>query len=72
MIASLFATSTGNSTAKSATQSAAQGSTFGLAWLALSSGELGLTECNERDLGAWLVRLAPAEVLVDPDHLRRG
>jgi DNA mismatch repair protein MutS len=37
---------------------------FGLAWLALASGQLGLTECSERELGAWLARLAPAEVLV--------
>jgi DNA mismatch repair protein MutS len=37
---------------------------FGLAWLALASGQLGLTECNERELGAWLARLSPAEVLV--------
>ncbi|MDZ7856538.1 MAG: DNA mismatch repair protein MutS [Sphaerotilus sp.] len=37
---------------------------FGLAWLALASGQLGLTECSERELGAWLARLSPAEVLV--------
>ena len=60
---------TGKGSAKSTPQGAVQSSTFGLAWLALSSGELGLTECTERDLGAWLVRLAPAEVLVDRDHI---
>jgi DNA mismatch repair protein MutS len=39
------------------------GFVFGLAWLALSSGELGLTECSERELPGWLARLDPAEVL---------
>ncbi len=38
---------------------------FGLAWLGLSSGQLGLTECSERELPAWLARLAPAEILHD-------
>src|SRR6476661_5665457 len=38
---------------------------IGLAWLALSSGELSLAECPARDLGAWLARLGAAEVLVD-------
>ena len=42
-----------------------QGKTIGLAWLALSSGELGLTECHDAELGGWLARLAPAELLVD-------
>ena len=46
-----------------------QGKSFGLAWLALTSGELGLTECGERELGAWLARLGAAEVLVDRDHV---
>ena len=46
-----------------------QGKHFGLAWLALTSGELGLTECSETELDAWLARLAPAEVLVDRDHV---
>jgi DNA mismatch repair protein MutS len=36
---------------------------YGLAWLGLSSGRLGLTECTERELPAWLARLAPAELL---------
>ena len=39
--------------------------TWGLAWLGLSSGRLGLAECGERDLATWLARLAPAEVLHD-------
>jgi DNA mismatch repair protein MutS len=42
---------------------------FGLAWLALSSGEIGLAECDSRELGGWLARLAPAEVLVDRDRI---
>ncbi|HZT56571.1 MAG TPA: DNA mismatch repair protein MutS, partial [Burkholderiaceae bacterium] len=46
-----------------------QGRQIGLAWLALTSGELGMTECAEGQLGAWLARLAPAEVLVDRDHV---
>jgi len=37
----------------------------GLAWLALSSGELGLTECAEHELPGWLARLNAAEVLVE-------
>jgi len=45
------------------------GKSWGLAWLALTGGELGLTECAEAELGAWLARLAPAEVLVDRDHV---
>ncbi len=40
---------------------------FGLAWTALSNGEIGLAECSERELAGWLARLAPAEVLVDGD-----
>ncbi|HET7866364.1 MAG TPA: DNA mismatch repair protein MutS, partial [Burkholderiaceae bacterium] len=42
---------------------------WGLAWLALTEGQLGLTQCDERELGAWLARLAPAEVLVQGDSL---
>ncbi len=48
---------------------ARQGKVFGLAWLALSSGELGLTECSEAELGTWLARLAAAEALVDRDQV---
>lgn len=44
-----------------------QGKTHGLAWLSLTQGQLGLAQCDERDLGSWLARLAPAEVLVDRD-----
>ncbi len=39
----------------------------GLAWLGLSSGQLGLTECAAHELAGWLARLAPAELLVDRD-----
>ncbi|OWQ90121.1 DNA mismatch repair protein MutS [Roseateles terrae] len=45
----------------------AQGKTFGLAWLSLTQGQLGLGQCDERELGSWLARLSPAEVLVDRD-----
>jgi DNA mismatch repair protein MutS len=43
--------------------------TWGLAWLGLTNGQLGVTECDERQLAGWLSRLAPAEVLVDRDHV---
>jgi DNA mismatch repair protein MutS len=42
---------------------------YGLAWLGLSSGQLGLTECTERELPGWLARLNAAEVLVDRDQV---
>ena len=42
--------------------------TWGLAWLGLSSGQLGVTECSERELTTWLARLAPAELLFDGGH----
>ncbi len=38
--------------------------TWGLAWLGLSSGQLGLTECSEKELAGWLARLDPAELLL--------
>ena len=37
---------------------------WGLAWLGLSSGRLGLTECSEAELAGWLARLDPAETLL--------
>ena len=43
--------------------------TWGLAWLGLSSGQLGLGECGERELASWLTRLAPAEILHDGSDL---
>jgi DNA mismatch repair protein MutS len=42
--------------------------TWGLAWLGVASGTLGMTECGERDLAGWLARLAPAELLHDGSH----
>ncbi|MDP4302611.1 DNA mismatch repair protein MutS [Leptothrix discophora] len=52
--------------------SKAQGSgnqtVYGLAWLALASGQLGLTECSAAELPAWLARLQPAEVLLSADR----
>lgn len=48
---------------------ARQGKTFGLAWLALTQGELGLTECAEAELASWLTRLQPSEVLVNRDQV---
>ena len=45
------------------------GNVYGLAWLGLASGQLGVTECGERDLAAWLARLDPAEILHDGGDL---
>lgn len=47
---------------------AKHGNGYGLAWLSLTQGELGLTECSERELGSWLARLQPSEVLVEREH----
>jgi DNA mismatch repair protein MutS len=48
--------------------------TWGLAWLGVASGTLGITECGEQELSGWLARLAPAELLHDggemPEALR--
>ncbi len=44
----------------------------GLAWLGLSSGNLGLSECAERELPGWLARLQPAELLYDRDRTPPG
>jgi DNA mismatch repair protein MutS len=44
-----------------------QRATWGLAWLVLADGRIGLTECAEGELATWLARLAPAEVLVPAD-----
>ncbi len=40
---------------------------LGLAWTALSQGEIGLAECRDDELAGWLARLAPAEVVVERD-----
>ncbi len=41
------------------------GFVWGLAWLGLASGRLGLSECDDEELPGWLARLAPAEILHD-------
>ncbi len=43
--------------------------TWGLAWLGLSSGQLGITECSEKELAGWLARLDPAELLIPQGDL---
>jgi DNA mismatch repair protein MutS len=48
---------------------ARRGKTFGLAWLTLTGGEIGLAECSEAELGTWFARLAASEVLVDRDQV---
>ncbi len=48
---------------------ARRGPVLGLAWLALSAGEVGLTECTQEQLSTWLARLAPAEILADREAL---
>ena len=40
-----------------------------LAWVGLSSGKLGLTECTARELPGWLARLQPAEILFDRERV---
>jgi DNA mismatch repair protein MutS len=45
------------------------GFVWGLAWLGLASGALGLTECGEHELATWLARLSPAEILHDGSAL---
>ena len=42
--------------------------TWGLAWLGVASGTLGMTDCGERELAGWVARLAPAEMLHDGSH----
>ncbi|HEY1436432.1 MAG TPA: DNA mismatch repair protein MutS, partial [Casimicrobiaceae bacterium] len=46
---------------------ARQSQRFGLAWTALSNGEIGLAECGESELAGWLARIAPAEAIVAAD-----
>ena len=43
--------------------------THGLAWLGLTQGQIGLTECTDRELAGWLARLNAAEALVDRAHI---
>jgi DNA mismatch repair protein MutS len=42
-----------------------QRQTWGLAWLSVASGQLGLAECDDAQLANWLARLAPAELLIE-------
>jgi DNA mismatch repair protein MutS len=44
---------------------------WGLAWLSLSSGQLAVSECTERELAGWIARLRPSEVLL-PQALARA
>ncbi|HET9643095.1 MAG TPA: DNA mismatch repair protein MutS, partial [Burkholderiaceae bacterium] len=48
---------------------ARQRATWGIAWLGIASGQLGITECGERELATWLARLDAAEVLVDREEV---
>ena len=43
--------------------------THGLAWLGLTQGQIGLTECGDRELAGWLARLNAAEALVDREQV---
>jgi DNA mismatch repair protein MutS len=45
------------------------GAVWGLAWLGLASGQLGVTECGEKELAGWLARLDPAELLLPQGDL---
>ncbi|MDR7272070.1 DNA mismatch repair protein MutS [Pelomonas saccharophila] len=49
-----------------------QGRRHGLAWLSLTQGEIGLAECSDVELPAWLARLSPAEVLVNREQQPSG
>jgi len=46
-----------------------RGKRWGLAWLGLASGQLGITECSDRELPGWLARLDAAELLHDGSGL---
>ena len=43
--------------------------THGLAWLGLTQGQIGLTECSDQELAGWLARLNAAEALVDREQV---
>ncbi|MFT7773999.1 DNA mismatch repair protein MutS [Roseateles sp.] len=45
-----------------------QGRRHGLAWVSLTQGEIGLAECSDVELPAWLARLVPAEILVNREQ----
>ncbi|MBV9890869.1 MAG: DNA mismatch repair protein MutS, partial [Rhizobacter sp.] len=46
---------------------ARHGGRWGLAWTALSNGEIHLAECGDDALAGWLARIAPAEVIADSE-----
>ena len=48
------------------------GRRHGLAWLSLTQGEIGLAECSDVELTAWLARLMPAEILVNREQQPAG
>ncbi len=48
------------------------GRRHGLAWLSLTQGEIGLAECSDVELPAWLARLMPAEILVNREAQPAG
>ncbi|MFG6487906.1 DNA mismatch repair protein MutS [Roseateles sp. BYS78W] len=48
------------------------GRRHGLAWLSLTQGEIGLAECSDVELPAWLARLMPAEILVNREQQPAG
>ena len=37
--------------------------TYGLAWLSVTRGDIHLAECTPEDLGSWLARVAPSEII---------
>jgi DNA mismatch repair protein MutS len=46
---------------------------WGLAWLGMASGRLGIVECGSAALASWLARLEPAELLMPtPDEHPHG
>ncbi len=45
---------------------------WGLAWLGMSSGRMGLCECSTPELSGWLARLEPAELLMPPPEEHGG
>ena len=45
------------------------GAVWGLAWLALTEGEIGLTECSTAELPSWLARVGTTELLIERDAL---
>lgn len=44
---------------------------YGLAWMSVTQGIVHLAECNADDLAAWLVRIAPSEVIYSAGSTER-